>query len=237
MTVPGASAELGLRVLLRGAMVILAGVLWILVWEANHLLFEALEVAPGINLFFFPHGIRVLLTLLFGFWGATGIAITSALTSQELWGDTPLTAFITPFVSGYCAWIALALVLPGRTPILLDRGPPGSERATTGYNPLGPARVHSPSLIALVCVSAIINSGGHIASHGMSSWLHDSGALSASSSASDPAQPAEGNLKESLAQSFAAMLCGDLLGGLVLLYGLRWMVLAFERVSRSARRS
>jgi hypothetical protein len=43
-------------------------------------------------------------------------------------------------------------------------------------------------------------------------------------------------VKASFAQSFAAMLCGDLLGGLILLYSLRWFVLIAERLSKGIRR-
>lgn len=254
-------SSLGPRVLLRLAMIVASGTLWVLCWEANRLLFQALEVAPGINLVFFPHGMRVLLSLLFGFWGATGIALTSALTTRELWGSAPLTAFVLPLVSGYCAWIAHQLVKRGSNPADQGTRPDGARSSPRDLEGLGPARINSSSLIALVCLSAILNSGGHIGTYALTTWLeqHDTASSTTSQvdrphpgnpihaipeSGKDPARlPSEAGssnptgMKASFAQSFAAMLCGDLLGGLILLYSLRWFVLAAIRLGAGPRRN
>jgi len=216
------SPELGLRLMFRAALVTVAALTWLLCWEANHFLFGILEFAPGINLIFFPHGMRVLLTLLLGFWGATGIAIASALSSRTLWGEDPLTAFGLPLLSGYAGWLAYILVNVG------DRRSPGETSPAEQPSPqgggmlLGPAKISSSMLIALICLSAIINSGGHIAIHAIVSGPYP-----------ENSQDPKGNL----AQSFAAMLCGDLFGGLILLYTLRWVILATNRLRAGNRPS
>jgi hypothetical protein len=248
------------RVFLRAAMTAASGILWILSWETNQFLFRALEVAPGINLIFFPHGFRVLLSLLFGFWGATGIALVSASASRDLWGDAPLTAFVLPLVSGYCGWIALKLVQRGNNPQDLQTSPVGNRSSQQNPKSVGPARMDSSSLIALVCLSAIINSGGHIGIYALTTSLDQHGNLHSIASGVDRLHPGNAThatpesgpdpalrasetgsskpigVKASFAQSFAAMLCGDLLGGLILLYSLRWFVLIAERLSKGIRR-
>ena len=161
-------------------------------WWLNGLLFQGLEVSSGINLIYWPHGIRVLMVLLFGLPGALGLTVAGLMVAPSVYpGQMWLTA-LAPFVSGLAPYVA-------RRVILLERisESPNLER-------LSPK-----TLISLVTLSALFNAGGH--------------SLLRIASGFGDNHPAE----------FCAMLAGDLLGALTLLFGLRLLLLAWDKLSRS----
>ena len=158
-------------------------------WWLNGLLFQGLEVSSGINLIYWPHGIRVLMVLLFGLPGALGLTFAGFLVAPSIYpGQMWLTA-LAPFVSGMGPYVA-------RRVILLERisESPNLER-------LSPK-----TLISLVTLSALFNAGGHTLLR-VASGFGDN-------------HPAE----------FCAMLAGDLLGALTLLFGLRLLLLAWDKL-------
>jgi hypothetical protein len=99
------------KLVLKVSMLASSLLLWLLSWHANAWAFSFAEVYPGVNLLFLPHGMRVLLSLLFGFWGASGIAMASFMFHRNLWSDDPWASIITPLISGYCAWFAMKISL------------------------------------------------------------------------------------------------------------------------------
>jgi len=109
----------------------------------------------GINWLYLPHGLRMMLVLLFGVAGAIGFSIgAQALRWTELDGITanPLVDFPLAFVPGIAAYGAALLTLrawPGKG--LLPRIGQGI-----------PA-IDGRRLILLAFVSAIFNSAGHTA--------------------------------------------------------------------------
>ncbi|MGA1271730.1 MAG: hypothetical protein ACO3V7_09240 [Burkholderiaceae bacterium] len=133
------------KLVLKVFMLALSLLLWLLSWHANAWAFSFAEVDPGVSLLFLPHGMRVLLSLLFGFWGASGIAMASFLFHRNLWSDDPWASMITPLISGYCAWFAMK--------ISLGLGNHSGDRRLE--------KLDSRSLIGLICLSALINSLGH----------------------------------------------------------------------------
>jgi hypothetical protein len=175
-------------------MLALSLLLWLLSWHANAWAFSFAEVDPGVSLLFLPHGMRVLLSLLFGFWGASGIAMASFLFHLNLWSDDPWASMITPLISGYCAWFAMK--------ISLGLGNHSGDRRLE--------KLDSRSLIGLICLSALINSLGHVL------ILSTLGT-----------QAAEAHGHVNLSSTFAAMFTGDLLGALIMLYALRMIIMVF----------
>jgi hypothetical protein len=161
-------------------------------WWLNGLLFQGLEVSSGINLIYWPHGVRVLMVLLFGFPGALGLTFAGFLVSSSIYpGQMWLTA-LAPFVSGLAPYVARRVILLERT----------SESPNL-------ERLSSKTLISLVTLSALFNAGGHTLLR-IASGFGDN-------------HPAE----------FCAMLAGDLLGALTLLFGFRLILLAWDKLSRS----
>jgi len=174
--------------------VVIAAVLGTGSWWINGLIFQNLEVSSGINLVYWPHGIRVLTVLLFGLPGALGLTLAGFMVSPSIYTDQIWMTIFAPFVSGLAPYAA-------RRVILLERTGESSH-----------LELLSPkTLISLVTLSALLNSGGHIL-------------LRIASDFGDN-HPAE----------FCAMLAGDLLGALTLLFGLRLLLLAWDKLVRSDR--
>jgi hypothetical protein len=165
-------------------------------WWINGLVFQNLEVASGINLIYWPHGIRVLVVLLFGLPGALGLTLASFLVAPSIYLDQVWMTALAPFVSGLAPYAARRVILSE-----LTSESPHLER-------LSPK-----SLISLVTLSALFNAGGHTVLRIASDFGEN--------------HPAE----------FCAMLAGDLLGALTLLFGLRLLLLAWDKLTRSDRES
>jgi hypothetical protein len=174
----------------------IAGALGIGSWWINGLVFQNLEVSSGINLIYWPHGIRVLTVLLFGFPGAVGLTLSGFIVSPSIYAGQIWMASLAPLVSGLAPYAARRMILLERT-----RELPHLER-------LSPK-----TLISLVTLSALFNAGGHTLLRIASGFGEN--------------HPAE----------FCAMLAGDLLGALTLLFGLSLVLLAWGKVMRSGRKA
>ena len=170
---------------------LIAAVLGLGSWWINGLIFENLEVSSGINLIYWPHGIRVLTVLLFGLPGALGLTLSSFIVSPSIYPGQMWMTVLAPFVSGLAPYAARRLVLLERiseTPHL--------------------ERLSPKTLISLVTLSALFNAGGHTLLRVASGFGEN--------------HPAE----------FCAMLAGDLLGALTLLFGLKLLLLAVDKLIR-----
>jgi hypothetical protein len=173
---------------------LIAAVLGIGSWWINGLVFENLEVSSGINLIYWPHGIRVLTVLLFGLPGALGLTLSGFIVSSSIYSGQLWMTALAPFVSGLAPYAARRIILSE-----LTSESPHLER-------LSPK-----SLISLVTLSALFNAGGHTVLRIASDFGEN--------------HPAE----------FCAMLAGDLLGALTLLFGLRVLLLVWDNLRRSDR--
>ncbi|MBM4229871.1 MAG: hypothetical protein FJ184_03860 [Gammaproteobacteria bacterium] len=164
---------------------------WVFVWA---------EFAPGINMVYLPHGIRMVLVLLFGVAGALGFSLGARLLTltslpSGLPNESPTLELALAVVPGLAAWLAARLTLkdwPGR---YLWQAAPADVTVIGGSR-----------LLLLAFVSAVLNSAGH-----------------------GVARLTLGNSVVHLDEHFLAMFLGDLLGALTLLYGLSLGVQAFER--------
>ena len=165
-------------------------------WWINGLVFQNLEVTSGINLIYWPHGIRVLVVLLFGLPGALGLTLAGFFVAPSIYLDQIWMAALAPFVSGLAPYAARRVILLERT----------SESPHLEH-------LSSKTLVSLVTLSALFNSAGHTLLRIASGFGEN--------------HPAE----------FCAMLAGDLLGALTLLFGLKLVLLAWDKLVQSARRA
>ena len=88
--------------LLCVALVATSAVIWCAVWLLNKYVMAATHVAPGIDLVFLPAGFRLLLVVVFGLWGAIGIAIADPFMflvefHQGSLGEVMVNALIAGF--------------------------------------------------------------------------------------------------------------------------------------------
>ncbi len=74
------------------------------------------EYLPGINWVYLPSGLRVLLVLVAGIWGALGICLSTVVIDLQHYGDIRgAMLLMTAWISGFGAWLALhALYRLGR---------------------------------------------------------------------------------------------------------------------------
>ena len=96
---------------IRLAYVIIAGTLGVATWWVNGFVFQHLEVSPGINLIYWPHGVRVLVVLLFGFPGAMGLTLSAFWVAPVVYSDEPTLSVLTPLVGGLAPYAARRIVL------------------------------------------------------------------------------------------------------------------------------
>lgn len=89
---------------------IVSAALWAGFWFLNAWVFSALSYAPGISLVYFPAGLRLLLVLAFGVWGALGIALINPLLFLDAFGDQSTTELI------------VNSLIAGFVPLLVTRG-------------------------------------------------------------------------------------------------------------------
>jgi hypothetical protein len=175
-------------IILRLGFVVLCAALGIAAWWLNGFVFERFEVVEGVNLIYWPHGLRVVLTILFERYAAIGLSLGAYAVASIIWPDNWLMKCFAPLISGCSAYLAMRLLLPKSADMS------------------GRLRGLTPSvLIAIGTVSALLNAGGHTLLRIFSGIEGDHG------------------------QEFAAMLLGDLLGALALLYLLKFLIHQFGR--------
>ena len=83
--------------------IFVSGIVWLGVSLLNSILMSSTAVTTGIELVYLPAGFRLLLILLFGFWGALGIFLTNPILFIEYFGsasvtETAINASIAAFV-------------------------------------------------------------------------------------------------------------------------------------------
>ena len=130
--------------LLRSGFVCFYAFVGIAAWWINGYIFSTYEVAQGVNLIYWPHGLRVVLTLLFERYAVIGLIGGSFFVAQLTWPGDPIMHFGAPFVSGSSAYLAQRYIL-GK-----------SDHAQSRLVGLTPS-----NLIALGTLSALINAAGH----------------------------------------------------------------------------
>lgn len=93
------------------ALVIVSAALWAVFWFANSWAFATLHYTTGISLVYFPAGVRLLIVLVFGVWGAIGIALSNPLlflfefgsqSVPELLVDSLIAGFVPLLAARAC---------------------------------------------------------------------------------------------------------------------------------------
>ena len=91
----------------NAAIFVLSAIAYLACFKLNSWLFSA-QYAQGVNFIFLPAGVRLVVFLLFGMLGSSGIAVASIYLSwQETTGLSDLPGLLlVGAVSGYAPWIA-----------------------------------------------------------------------------------------------------------------------------------
>lgn len=99
--------------------------LWAGFWFLNKAVLSDMLVTTGISLVYVPAGIRLLLVLLFGVWGAVGVCIADPiLFLNEFGSGAPLEIIVNSAISGFGPYVAVraASRLTGIAPDLSGLG-------------------------------------------------------------------------------------------------------------------
>jgi hypothetical protein len=130
---------------------LVAALIWCGFAWTYHQLFAWVEWVPGINLVYFPHGLRMILVIVFAEAGALGIVIGTIIGGLDLIRVNPTLGLAHSVVAGAAVWLAARLVIkPSPKSSLLPQ--------TAG----GIAAIDGRSLILLAFVSSALNSLGHV---------------------------------------------------------------------------
>lgn len=139
----------------RFALFTVIGVaLWLGFLPLYDWLFARTEHVPGINWIYLPHGLRMILVLLFGPAGALGFTIGAATyTRYSAHGPhlDPWLDLVLAVIPGLAAWLAVMLTF---------RQWPGRSLQPWVFN--GRPALNARALLSLAAVSAALNSTSHI---------------------------------------------------------------------------
>jgi hypothetical protein len=103
-------------------------------------LFHSATFSTGVNWIFLPAGLRLLLVLLFGLYGAIGVSIASVLIGWvDYFPEDHITALFSGLISGFSPFLARFIIL-------------NKTRLSDSLNNLGPK-----SLLICICIFAVIS--------------------------------------------------------------------------------
>ena len=92
----------------RAILVLISAVSWAAFTYLNSVAFDFLKEAPGVHLVYMPAGVRLLILLLFGVWGAIGIAIAHPIAVLTQYNPNDVTFLITDsLISGFGGLLVL----------------------------------------------------------------------------------------------------------------------------------
>lgn len=126
--------------------VLWCGFTWIYSW-----LFDWTQWIPGVNLVYFPHGLRMILVILFAEAGAFGIVLGTALMGLDLVRANPILGLAQSLVAGVAVWMAACLVIRRSNK---SKTPP---KAAAWF-----AAIDGRSLLLLAFASSVLNASGHV---------------------------------------------------------------------------
>ncbi len=92
----------------RNALIVAATAFaYFLLFRLNALLFSSLEYSAGVHWIFLPSGLRLVFVLLFGPWGAIGIALATVINDYLYQFGGDLTALAgAGVIAGVAPWLA-----------------------------------------------------------------------------------------------------------------------------------
>ena len=128
-----------------------AAVVWCgFAWTYRQL-FAWSEWVPGINLVYFPHGLRMILVILFAEAGAVGIVLGSVIGGMDLMRTNPALGLAHSLVAGTAVWLAARIVIK-----------PSPKSSLPPQTAGGIAAIDGRSLVLLSFASSVLNSLGHV---------------------------------------------------------------------------
>ena len=74
--------------------IFVSGIVWLGVSLMNSVLLSSTTVTTGIELVFLPAGFRLLIILLFGFWGALGIFLANPIMFIDYFGSASIAELV-----------------------------------------------------------------------------------------------------------------------------------------------
>ena len=99
---------LGLSVPLAGILV--SGGLWAAFITFNYAFFDFAKFSTGIGFIFIPAGVRLGLILVFGRWGAWGIALFNPLVfGDEFHARSPMEIALISAIAGFAPYLAVRI--------------------------------------------------------------------------------------------------------------------------------
>ena len=90
---------------------LVAALIWCGFAWTYHQLFAWSEWVPGINLVYFPHGLRMILVIVFAEAGAVGIVLGSMVGGMDLMRTNPALGLAHSLVAGIAVWLAARFVI------------------------------------------------------------------------------------------------------------------------------
>lgn len=91
------------RVAFLAAVVLLSGAIWLASWKLAQTLLDFTQIKQGITLVYVPAGVRLVILLVAGFWGAVGLALVYPLVliqsaAAMSWPEMAVQSVIAGFV-------------------------------------------------------------------------------------------------------------------------------------------
>lgn len=149
-------------------MILISAMIWLVSWQAAQSLLHFTLLQNGITLIYVPAGVRLVILLISGIWGAIGIALAFPLAVIQVFPDLSWQEVAT--------YSAVASVIPYATILFVTRLASISRDLST----LRP--IHLPLMAAAVSVTGGLSYTAALASFGRfepAQFLLDATAMSA----------------------------------------------------------
>lgn len=96
------------KVMLAMALVLASALLWVGFGLASRGLLAWAQYSRGIDMIYLPAGARLLIVLVFGIWGATGIAVSNPFMALFVFGAQSQPETVTnSFIAGFVPYITV----------------------------------------------------------------------------------------------------------------------------------
>lgn len=129
-----------LRIPISITFILICSLIYWCGFALNMSLFEASNFSAGVNWVFLPAGLRLLLVLIFGIYGAVGVSVASIYIGwEDFFPNDHFTALVSGLISGFSPYVARVFIL-------------NKTRLSDSLNNLGPK-----SLLICICIFAFIS--------------------------------------------------------------------------------